>query len=353
MSWSSHGFRTLGALQLAATLLVFVVIIIGFAGICTSNPGLMILFIILSILSALCSLGIAIFCFIGTQTRYWNDYVGCDAKYDGYLSMWNSVDNYLYAVDSLLCSDECPCYFNDVTTSLYASNTSTSPYYNLWKKDNKTTYAKRFQDCSDVVIAEAKNEYLYSNAYYNHTFNDKWFRKYYKHIEEKFHCVGFCGTTYYNTRTHTNAKIVKYLFSDLTKGIPEHFGCVGDIMNWLRKTVNAFAACALVMFVIQFILFILALLLLCTGKDGLPTMLRLKKKMEEEARKQKISEQNKQNNEMNNIEQNKQQQQPQKQEQEPLKNEASVNKKSEMSYNIPRSQEDEIDIRFNPSTLNQ
>jgi hypothetical protein len=90
---------------------------------------------------------------------------------------------------------------------------------------------------------------------------------------------------------------------------------------------------------------------LCTGKDGLPAMLRLKKKMEEEARKKKISEQNKQNIEMNKSEQNKQQ--PQKQEQEPLKNEVSVNKKSEMSYNIPRSQEEEIDIRFNPSTLNQ
>ena len=348
MSWSSHGFRTLGALQLAATLLVFVVIIIGFAGVCTSNPGLMILFIILSILSALCSLGIAIFCFIGTQTRYWNDYVGCDAKYDGYLSMWNSVDNYLYAVDSLLCSEKCPCYFNDVTTSLYASNTSTSPYYNLWNKDNKTSYAKRFQDCSDVVIAEAKNEYLYTNAYYNHTFNDKWFRKYYKHIEEKFHCVGFCGTTYYNTRTQTNAKIVKYLFSDLTKGIPEHFGCVGDIMNWLRKTVNAFAACALFMFVIQFILFILALLLLCTGKDGLPAMLRKKRKMEEEARKQKISEQNKKENEQ--INKNEEHNKP---ENEPLKKEPSVNKQSENSYKPPSSQIEEVDMRFNPSTIKQ
>ena len=179
-----------------------------------------------------------------------------------------------------------------------------------------------------------------------------WFRKYYKHIEEKFHCVGFCGTTYYNTRTQTNAKIVKYLFSDLTKGIPEHFGCVGDIMSWLRKTVNAFAACALFMFVIQFILFILALLFLCTGKDGLPALLRMKRKMEEEARKQKISEQNKLKEKKEQIHDNPDINKSQH-ESAPLKKEPSVNKKSDTSYVPPDTQNNEIDIRFNPSSLNQ
>lgn len=57
-------------------------------------------------------------------------------------------------------------------------------------------------------------------------------------------------------------KMVKYLFSDVTKGVPEHIGCLEQLLDWLRKTLNAFGAVCLFMFVVEFILFIIVIMLI-------------------------------------------------------------------------------------------
>ena len=58
--------------------------------------------------------------------------------------------------------------------------------------------------------------------------------------------------------------MVKYLFSDVSKGVPKHIGCLEQIMDWLWKTLNAFAAVCLVLFVVQFLLFVILVLFLVT-----------------------------------------------------------------------------------------
>ena len=348
MTWTKHGYGALGAIELASIILAWIVIGIGFGAFLTEIGCCLIVFIILVLLSALFTFAVVIFCFIGTQTRYWNDYIGCNAKYDGLLSVWNSVDSYLYSVDSLLCSDQCKCSFNEVTTSLYSSNSTTASYYNLWSKENKTIAAKRFQDCPKIVKEQAYNEYLMTNAYYNHTFRDDWFMTYYSHIEEFFKCTGFCGTTYYNGKTRTNAKIVKYLFSDLTEGIPEHFGCLSSIMDWLRKTLNAFASCGIFLFIIEFILFILGCLMLCSERKT-----NKKQPKEEEEQQFKPKQEEKPKNEVvkpvsNDVK---------KEEQKKVTEETNKPKQSielvNTSYIPPESQMEEIDLKFNPSVSKQ
>ena len=100
------------------------------------------------------------------------------------------------------------------------------------------------------------------NAYYNNSFKQDWFHTYYRHVEEYFQCTGFCSLTYNSSMTGTSMKIVKYLFSDVTKGIPKHFGCLDRILDWLFKTLNALGAVCLFMFVVEVILFIIVILLL-------------------------------------------------------------------------------------------
>ena len=352
MTWTKHGYGALGALELASIILAWIVIGIGFGAFLTEISCCMLVFIILVLLSALFTFAIVIFCFIATQTRYWNDYVGCNAKYDGLLSVWNSVDNYLYAVDSLLCSEKCKCYFNDVSTSLFVSNSTTAPYFNLWEKENKTILPKRFQDCPEVVKEQALNEYLLSNAYYNHTFRDDWFQEYYSHLEDKFKCTGFCGTTYYNGKTRSNAKIVKYLFTDYTKGIPEHFGCLSSMMDWLRKTLNAFASCGIFLFVFEMILFVLGCMMLCSkeGKD------KEKKKEEEKLKQDKQQEEDEAILQAQKL--RKEEERQREAEERKRKEEEEERKKKEQqiqlmntSYVPPQSQKNEEDIRFNPSKV--
>ena len=99
MNWTKHGYSSLGGLELSCIILSIVVIAIGFLAIISDNKGLIVIFIILSFLSALFVLGIAIFCFISMRTRYWKEYLGCNADYKGLLSVWNSDVTYLQIIN--------------------------------------------------------------------------------------------------------------------------------------------------------------------------------------------------------------------------------------------------------------
>ena len=269
MRWTKNGYGTFGALEVTAITIVAFAIVIGYVAIGTVASGLLIFFIVVAALASLCIMGIAVFSLLATKMRYFDEYKGCNGDFDGFLSIWNAIDSYMYAVDSLFCSDACPCYLNDTTSVYYSSNSSTAPYYNLWTTSDKTSSPIRFQDCKDEVIGQAKAEYYITNAYFNNTFNDKKFYDYFANIEKKFKCTGFCGTNYFNGKTQTNQKIVKYLFSDISEqGIPEHFGCFPFIIGWLRRTLNAIAGLGIVLFVVLIICIIAAvLLLLKSGVD--------------------------------------------------------------------------------------
>ena len=286
MRWAKHGYGSLGALELSCIIIAIIVICFGFFALMTNIKLISLIFSILCFISAAFVLGVAIFCFIAIKTRYWKDYLGCNANYKGFLSIWNSVDTYLQLVDEYLCGPECICKFESDQITLYTTNSTTLPYFNLWytnintDKNNDISLRKNIDYCCDnndnkECSNNQKNElygdlnviYDKRNAYFNHTFKIKEFHKYYKHIEKHFKCTGFCGITYLNTNTQTNQKIVKYLFSDLTTEIPQHYGCIGAIMDWLRKTIVAFGIIAVLLFVILMILFIIGLLYLCEADE--------------------------------------------------------------------------------------
>ena len=280
MTWTKHGYGSLGALQLSSIIIAFLVILFGFYTIFARNRLITLIFSILCFISAGLIFAVGILCFISVKMRYWRDYLGCNAHYNGYLTIWNSVDTYLQLVDEYLCGPECPCYFNENQINIYTTNSTTMPYFGLWyNQDNsdsiKTAYERKNIDyCCDyegeckkkdkkALHQLLKTRYVERNAYYNNTFNIGKFHKYYSHIEKHFKCTGFCGTTYNNTNTLTNQKIVKYLFSDMSNKIPEHFGCVGALMDWLRKMLVAYGILCVLLFVALIVLLIVVLFNIC------------------------------------------------------------------------------------------
>jgi hypothetical protein len=347
MTWTKHGYGALGALELSCIILSFIVIFIGFISIMSNIKICTVIFIILSFLCSLFVLAVSIFCFIATKTRYWKDYLGCTADYKGFLSVWNSVDTYLQLVDSYLCSEDCPCKFNTEMINLYTSNTSTSPYFNMWYIDRNSFYRKNINYCipsGNPKEKSSKNEkkelykklkeiYVLRNAYFGHTFRVDWFHKYYKHIERHFKCTGFCGVSYFNNYTNTNQKIVKYLFSDMTKEIPEHFGCIGAIMDWLRKTLIAFAIVCLFLFLCLIILFIIGLMILCNDSDETNELISNSENSQEEPQEKKINEETKKDNDS--------------------KQGSVITNLENMSFEPTNDQKKEKDIKFNPSIVNQ
>ena len=267
MSWTNQFFGYLGAIELSCIIFLWL-IIIGFIAIITTKTGCLIILAILLFLGYLFVLFLAIIIFIGTRTRYWNEGLGCDTKYKGIYRAWRGIDVYIQAVDETFCGQSCKCYFNRTTYTLFSRNTTTAPYLATWYTQDIAIKPKRIQDCPKSAYKNAYNKYLERNAYFKYNFKQKWFDKYFGHVEDFFKCTGFCSLTYFNEYTQTTNKVVKYLFSDVTKGIPLYFGCLPRFLDWLRKTLNAVAAMLLFVFVFLFVLFIIVLLLICENKNN-------------------------------------------------------------------------------------
>ncbi|MCQ2817475.1 MAG: hypothetical protein MJ252_09450 [archaeon] len=243
-------------------ILVFVVLFICLIAILSLNRCLLIVSLILLLLAFLFTLAVGIFIFIGTRVRYWNESQGCDTDYEGLYKAWSSVDVYIQAVDEIFCSKRCPCYFNRTTEYKFLQNNTFAPYLSQWTYVNNSDAPVRFQDCDEQEVKDAYNKYLMRNSYYNHTIKAKKFNKYMKKIEKHFHCTGFCSTTYFNQDTKTTGRVAKYLFSDVTKGVPDYIGCLIPMRDWLYKTLIAFAVLCLLLFLLLFILFIIVIFLL-------------------------------------------------------------------------------------------
>ena len=71
---------------------------------------------------------------------------------------------------------------------------------------------------------------------------NKKFAQYWKNIEKRFNCVGFCQTSYYSDRINGNVPFAKYLFSDFRRGPVKHKGCFRLLMNWIIKALISFGS---------------------------------------------------------------------------------------------------------------
>jgi hypothetical protein len=167
-------------------------------------------------ISVIFTYAIAIFTLVAGSIKYWDESIGCNSKYIGVLYAWAAVDTYLVSVDQTLCSPECPCYMNTTTSLKYLSNTTATPYYSHWTKNTDNTSAIRFENCSATSKANVWNTYKNTNAYSNWTLDQDLFAQYWSNVERKFSCNGFCSTSYWNPKTKTNMKMLKYLFSDIS-----------------------------------------------------------------------------------------------------------------------------------------
>lgn len=291
-TWTDNSWSALGATELAAMIWVWIVMTFGLVALCIGSTCCLATLFVGLLLCFIFTFAIAIWVFIGTQTTYWNEAYGCDTKYKGFLEAWGSVDIYLQAVDELFCSYKCPCYVNRTTAQKFLYNYTAAPYYNLWSTFNISIKPHRFQDCNVTETEAAYGNYLMRNAYYNNSFRQDWFHTYFTHVEEYFECTGFCSTTYFNTITGTNAKMVKYLFTDIAKGVPKYIGCLEPILDWVTKTLNAFAAVCLflVVILILFILIIIKLLAISFQEKNEIVKSRKKAKDENQVSRDKAEE---------------------------------------------------------------
>jgi hypothetical protein len=189
-------------------------------------------------------------------------YIGCNSEFSGILSAYNHIDNYIVGVDTLFCSDACPCYLNNRTGfekdhGIY----STYEHWNITLNDKDPV---DYQQCSEPTHAFLYNSY---SARYNGTLLDeKQFWNYYNYIESQYDCVGFCRTQYYSDFSKTNQTMYKYMFTDVNRGVPKNVGCMKTIITTIQTDLKWIALVAIILTALLLILFLLGVSLCCANR---------------------------------------------------------------------------------------
>ena len=112
-------------------------------------------------------------------------------------------------------------------------------------------YMTMFQRCPQDIKDGVVKLYNSNPNNTNAAIKPEVFNKYWKKIEEKFECTGWCKTKYINVYTLQEETMTKYAFSDVQKGVVKYPGCLNRIIHWLPMLVSAIGGCLIVVAVLQ------------------------------------------------------------------------------------------------------
>jgi hypothetical protein len=188
-----------------------------------------------------------------------NHIIGCDTELTGILQLWENIDEYLILAHSVVCSPLCICDVkpsvqNEMKINFFTKETyqHISPYMNNIDEDND--YYFNIGNCSTSALQSIQEIYQ-SNPNNTHirikNFNK--FHKYWKEIERRFKCSGWCRTKYTNPYTLQNDTMIKYIFRNINKGVVEYPGCLNRLINWIPSMVAVVGAVLITCGVLQIV----------------------------------------------------------------------------------------------------
>ena len=254
--WISNKFSATSPVQIACVVFSIVLAAVGYPVFAYPNSNVLVTYEVCIFVSLCFNFAIGCLVIAAGSIGYIPLTMGCNAKISGMLEIWDNMDTYLHNVDQALCSKNCPCAFNGSFTDdmEYAS------IYKTWVKSNASFGPISFANCTGEVKTNVYEKTKKENEDFDieNTFDVNKFSDYMGMIEEKFNCVGWCSTSYQINKTNST-KMIKYLFSNINNGIPQHFGCVDQVIEWLPQYLLSNGACTLVQVVFQIIIFILCI----------------------------------------------------------------------------------------------
>ena len=168
---------------------------------------------------------------------------------------------------SLVCSPLCKCYVNEDIYNKMKTNYFTYETFSHLSDNMKISNLKfNIENCSEDSL-ESIQEIYNSNPKNNYNkINDfKKFHSYWKGIEKRFKCTGWCKTKYTNIYTLKNDTMMKYIFSDINRGVPLYPGCLNRLINWIPSLVAVVGVLLITCGFVQIINLIFSFLLLKSG----------------------------------------------------------------------------------------
>jgi len=237
--WSSSYYKYLAPCSVASTCFCVFVSLIGLLIFLFNINGLMTIFVVLLLLSTLASWGTAVISIMGGRIKHkHNGSLGCQTELTGVLQIFENIDIYLMYVNSLFCGANCKCKISNDSSIIENIFLNDEIYKEFKNDDNREKNdIVKFQDCDKLIRNEARNRYLEHPKAAKYPIDTEKFQKYFKKLEKRFKCTGWCKTAYKDPYTLDNRYIVKYLFSDFEKGLPHHIGCMNKISSWLPHYV--------------------------------------------------------------------------------------------------------------------
>ena len=172
---------------------------------------------------------------------------------------------------SLLCSPLCKCYINEDIKKKMELNYFTQETFshisdisNINIGINKISF--NIENCSSDSLETIQEIYKSNPNNTDFKINDfHKFHKYWKGIEKRFKCTGWCTTKYTNPFSLQNNTMVKYVFSDVNRGVVDYPGCLNRLVNWIPSLVAVVGALLITCGFVQIINLIFTLLLLKSG----------------------------------------------------------------------------------------
>lgn len=270
-TWISSPFSSVGILELTAVLYTLAIAFAGYPVFLFPNSYALLAYNILNIICFCFAFAIACVTIAAGASKntinnpyllagYVNLSLGCNAPVSGLFHVFNHIDGYIQNVDQAFCSDECPC--NLKNNFFYVSNSTLAPIFANWNVTNSTIAPTSYANCTNLIQTNVYKKTTISDPKFD---TDKSFKvdnfvTYMGRIESLFKCTGWCSVDY-KTPKNENTKIIKYLFSDINNGVPEHFGCYNELVNWLPAYLLSYGSLIISCVFFQIVILILGLML--------------------------------------------------------------------------------------------
>ena len=252
-------WRHLGGLGLSAVIIQFCFCIYSILtfSIFYNMKLFQLIYSIIQLIASIFVLFVSIFTLVGTQYYKNDDKNLCKKPLSNFFGSFFVLDDYFHIVDQYLCSKDCECVFTNISAyqefsikkvaipepDVISEQWKYMKDYSIYNKKGDIKRATSFLNCTKEVQSLAKSYFIDELLAKNQTdvFQIENFYDYWKRIEEKFKCTGWCNNKYID-RNNNERIVAKYLFSNIDGGIVKNRGCMQSVIRWLPKIMNAFGS---------------------------------------------------------------------------------------------------------------
>ena len=276
LKWMDEGpYGPIAATEVASVVVLFVSFLLGVLtfGACPQSKTLQLFFVMFGLLSTILTFAIGVYTLVASQIKDNNLTQTCQKEHNGMFQNYMYLDEVFHKADELLCSSKCACNLTD-ELALEEFQQTEKYYYqsfeyskNISTEPSNETYVNNVQSCKDISfitqLFQDKNSSLYKNVGDFSSDFKKSFATYWKRIEEKFDCVGWCEGGY-TDESGKERYMYKYLFSDINRGVPKR-RCMNPFKNWMVRMLKAFGSLMVIDSFFQGIVWVLAVTLFCNA----------------------------------------------------------------------------------------